>query len=67
MKTEDLYYHNIAKDCSNCFFRNKSFFTLSKCNLHPSWLTEDALKYCKYKEWKPNQKLYDRFEKDKCK
>jgi hypothetical protein len=65
MKTEDLYYHDIAKDCKNCFFRTGTIFTLSKCNLHPNFLTEDALMNCKYRDWKPNQKLYDRFEKDK--
>jgi len=63
LEIEDLYYNDIAKDCRNCFFRTKKIFTLSRCDLHPNWLTEDALKGCQYQEWKPNQKLYNKFEK----
>ena len=59
----DLFYQNTAKDCKNCFYYNSKWFTFSKCNRYPTWLTEDALKTCRYKEWQPNQKLYDKFER----
>jgi hypothetical protein len=64
MEAKDLYYHGIAKDCSNCFYRVKwpaRWFTLSKCNKHPAWLTEDALKTCQYNEWQPKEELYRRY------
>jgi hypothetical protein len=63
MKPSDikkLYYYGEAKSCDNCFYlvkRSKKWFTLSRCNKHPTWLTEDALKRCQYQEWMPNEKL----------
>ncbi len=63
MELDKLYYNNTAKDCKNCFYYKPWVFTLSKCKLHPNWLTADALKTCQYTDWQPNQKLYDKYER----
>jgi len=63
MEIEEVYYHDIAKGCSNCFHYAKWKITLSKCKLRPNWLTGDAIFECGYKKWIPNQRLYDKFEK----
>ena len=61
-KYDNLYYHGMPKKCNNCFYL-KRFGFFSRCNKYPAWLTSDALKSCQYKEWVPNEKLYQRFEK----
>ena len=60
MNEEDLYYKGVAKSCMNCFYRVKCVFKISRCNLHPNITTADALNYCGYKDWQPNQKLHDK-------
>ena len=59
-----LYFFNVAKNCKNCFYYEKwpvRWFTLSRCNKYPTWLTEDALRVCQYQEWVPNEKLVAKY------
>jgi hypothetical protein len=67
VKIKELYYHGVPKDCANCFYRARlplRWFTLSKCNKYPNWLTGDAMAECKYKEWIPNGELVKKYEKE---
>lgn len=64
LQIEDIYYNGIAKKCFNCVHYDRWTFT-SNCKIYSEVLIKDAFIKCQYKDWMPNQKLYDRFEKNK--